>query len=253
VRPAPSFTNAAANSAAPSTPQRLRPDAQNARDERREQRVDHLAAKSLSSETQPNSLTCRGRTPGHRPGQPSGITSGRLTPGAAPRGPQALGPEAPADQRDREAAVGAARRHGSAQGEGLALRGTEVLPQLDDLAPSHRVAQRLGRSAHTAAPPPLRWRVTRSASSCAPPPARTSAPRVQADIGRMRVATTACPLDELRVDRDAAMIVLGTQPPSFDGQPGVAPSLGRVVRGLRCACDGGGGPGKLSARERTAS
>src|SRR5882762_5384822 len=83
-------------------------------------------AKSLSSETQPNSFTCRGS-------------------GGAAAAFLCIEAEAPTDQRDGETAVAQQGVVKSAQGKGPALRGAVVLPQLEDLAPPHRVAQRLGR------------------------------------------------------------------------------------------------------------
>src|SRR5882724_10480284 len=138
-RPAPSFTNAAANSAAPSSaPRACGPPPRTPVTNAGSNGYIISLAKSLSSETQPNNFACRG-------------SGGE---GAAPLGIEA---EAPADQRDREAAVAEQSVVEAAQRESLALGGAEVLPQLEDLAPPHRVAQRLDRLRAVA--PHLRLRV----------------------------------------------------------------------------------------------
>src|SRR2546426_8348966 len=115
-------------------------------------------AKSLSSETQPNSFTCRGSRLGARgSGLGARFIRSVESPAPSPDSLLFIEAEAPADQGDGETAVVQQRVVEAAQGEALALRGTEVLPQLEDLAPPHRVTQRLGRLG--AGAPHLRLRV----------------------------------------------------------------------------------------------
>src|SRR5207247_11213461 len=128
-RPATSFTSAAAASAAPSSaPSATAPPPSTPVTNAGSSGYTISLAKSLSRETAPNSLTCRG----------SACRS--LT--------QA---ESPTNQGDGHAAV---REHGvvkSAQREAAALRFAEIVAQPQQLAPADRIAQ-LIRGPGTVAP-----------------------------------------------------------------------------------------------------
>src|SRR3989454_484370 len=80
-------------------------------------------AKSLSSETQPNSFTCRGSRLGARgSGLGARFIRSVESPAPSPDSLLFIEAEAPADQRDGEAAVAQQGVMEAAQGEGLALR-----------------------------------------------------------------------------------------------------------------------------------
>src|SRR3989442_12474294 len=119
-RPEPNFTNAAANSAAPSSVSRATAPAPRTPVTKAGRSGQTIPlAKSLSSETNPKRATWRGRL----------ITEA----------------QAPADQLDREAPV---RQDGvvePAEREGGPACGAEVLAQPEQLAPSHRVAELVAR------------------------------------------------------------------------------------------------------------
>src|SRR2546427_233274 len=84
-------------------------------------------AKSLSSETQPNSFTCRGSRLGARgSGLGARFVRSVESPAPSPASLLFIEAEAPADQRDGETAVVQQGVVEAAQGEGLALRGAEV-------------------------------------------------------------------------------------------------------------------------------
>src|SRR5437867_3852761 len=130
----------------------------------------------------------------------------------------------------------------AAQGEGLAPRGTEVLPQLEDLAPSHRVAQRLGRLG--AVPPHLRLRVgavhAQVRRHMLHRLLERHAPRMQADVEQdaRRAPQQVHPLEELLLLRlvEPLFPIMSSQ---YNAQPstvsGVHTTL-RVSEGCCCAC-----------------
>src|SRR2546430_4692328 len=115
-------------------------------------------AKSFSSETQPNSLTWRGSRPGARgSGLGARFVRSVESPAPSPDSLVFIEAEAPADQRDRQAAVAEQRVGGGAQRELRPARRLEVLAQLEDLTTPHGLAQRLsGIGAITA---PIRFLV----------------------------------------------------------------------------------------------
>src|SRR5256884_2620618 len=103
-------------------------------------------AKSFRSETQPNSLTWRGSRLGARgSGLGTRVVRSVESPAPSPDSLLFIEPEAPADQRDRQAAVAEQRVVEGAQREFRPARRLEVLAQLEDLASPHGVAQRLRR------------------------------------------------------------------------------------------------------------
>src|SRR3989454_1060163 len=227
-RPAPSFTNAAANSAAPSSaPSACGPAPKTPVTNAGSNGQIISLAKSWSSETQPNSFTCRGSRLGARgSGLGPRFIRSVESPAPSPDSLLFIEAEAPADQRDGEAAVAQQGVMEAAQGEGLALRGTEVLPQLEDLAPPHRVTQRLGRLG--AIPPHLRLRV----GAVHPQAGRhvlhrlleRHAPRVQADVEQdaRRAPQQVHALKELLLLRLVEPLfphhVLAVQRPAFAGE-----------------------------------
>src|SRR6185436_3148012 len=119
VRPAKNFTNAEAASAAPSSaPNANAPPPSTPVTNAGSSGYTISLAKSLRRETAPNSLTCLGSC------------WRSLT--------QA---ESPAYQRDRQAAIGQDRLVEAAQGETVALRFAEIVPQPQQLAPPHGITQ----------------------------------------------------------------------------------------------------------------
>src|SRR6266576_1823847 len=137
TRPATSFTSAAAASAAPSSaPSATAPPPSTPVTNAGSSGYTISLAKSLSSETAPNSLTCLGRG-----GACCAPTSGGLLTQA----------ESPANQRDGQAAIG---QHGvmeGAEGEARPFGFAEIVAQAEQLAPADRVAQLIRRPGTVAA------------------------------------------------------------------------------------------------------
>src|SRR6267143_5069180 len=126
ARPEANFTNAAANSAAPSSVPRATAPAPNTPVTNAGSSGYTISlAKSLSSETRPKSATCRGSLP--------------------------IEAQAPADQADGEAPVRQDRVVERTQGEGTAAGGVKVVAQPQQLASSDRVAELVARRRAVAA------------------------------------------------------------------------------------------------------